>query len=124
MSDRQKAGLHGPLHAVHRAAHHTARRKFSRHELFLQIIYDSDGKLLQTIMANSFGNDQQEFSTTYTYDSAGRLLTTTSTGSSPVADANHTYDEKGRLLSISSSPGETTVFSTADDRHSNSHNEV
>jgi YD repeat-containing protein len=46
--------------------------------------------------------------------SFGRLLKTTSTGSSPVTDTNYTYDEKGRLLGISTGPEETTVFSYDD----------
>jgi YD repeat-containing protein len=114
MSDRQKAGLHGPVHEC--TEQHTTPpvENFPGTSYSSKSTYDSDGKLLQTSMANSFGKDEQEFSTTYTYDSAGRLLKTTPTGSSAATDTNYTYDEKGRLLGISSGPGETSVFSYDD----------
>jgi len=67
--------------------------------------YSADGRILQSINANSFGSESQESSTTYNYDSAGRLVKKTTTNSaSPASEIKYNYDEKGRIISITGDP--------------------
>ncbi|MDP9337898.1 MAG: hypothetical protein M3P45_03415 [Acidobacteriota bacterium] len=112
MSDRQKAGLRGPVHECTEERTTPPVENFPPTSYSSKATYASDGKLLQTITVNSFGQDSHEFSTRYTYDSAGRLLKTVFTGgSSPDIETIYTYDKIGRLLSSTSDPGERSVFS-------------
>ena len=92
MSEREKAGLRGPVHiCVEEAVYPTG--KFS-----IAQTYDLDGKLLVSRSSNSDGSD---WVTTRTYDSDGRLTSIVS-GKSGAAglESLYSYYDSGRLLSI------------------------
>ena len=92
MSDREKAGLRGPVHAcIEETVYPTG--KFSTTHT-----YDIDGKLLVSRSSNSDGAD---WVTTRTYDSDGRLTSIVS-GKSGAAglESLYSYDDSGQLLSI------------------------
>lgn len=92
MSDREKAGLRGPVHTcVEEAVYPTG--KFSTTHT-----YDIDGKLLVSRSSNSDGS---EWVTTWTYDSDDRLISRVSGNSGkPGLQSLDSYDDSGRLLSI------------------------
>jgi YD repeat-containing protein len=118
MSDREKAGLRGPVELyteehtlpafdnVH-ARTYTTTTKFSL-----------DGRILQSSNSNASEAGPQEFSTTYTYDAAGRMLKKTSAGpGSPTAEIKYSYDEKGRIISITGDPLGVSSFKYDDNGH-------
>ncbi len=110
MSDREKAGLHGPVQQCIEERTTPAFENFPGTSYVSITKYSPEGKLLQTSFGNSV-ESAQESSTTYTYDSAGRLLKITTTNSgSPVSESNYQYDQKGRIVSITGDPLETSTF--------------
>ncbi len=92
MSDREKAGLRGPVQiCVEDVVYPTG--KFST-----TYTYDIDGKLLVNSSKSSNGSD---WVTTRTYASDGHLLSTVSGKSGdPGLESLYSYDDSGRLLSI------------------------
>lgn len=92
MSDREKAGLRGPVHTcVEEVVYATGKYSTTR-------TYDLDGKLLVSRSTNSDGS---EWVTTWTYDSDGRLISRVSGNSGkPGLESLYSYDDSGRLLSI------------------------
>jgi YD repeat-containing protein len=92
MSDREKAGLRGPVHVcVEEVVYPTG--KFSTTHT-----YDIDGKLLVSSSKSSNGSD---WVTTRTYDSDGHPLSIVSGKSGdPGLESLYSYDDSGRLLSI------------------------
>ena len=99
MSDREKAGLHGPVRTC------VEETIFPDGKPYLTTTeYDPDGRLLTFRNANS---DGAGWSTTKTYDVDGRLTRTISGNSrEPGLESVCTYDGAGRLLSITNSPRE------------------
>jgi hypothetical protein len=99
MSDREKAGLHGPVRTcVEEIIFPDGKPYLTRTE------YDPDGRLLTFRSTNSDGT---EWIITKTYDVDGRLTKTISGNSpEPGLESVHTYDRAGRLLSITNSPHE------------------
>jgi RHS repeat protein len=99
MSDREKAGLHGPVRTcVVETPLPDAKSHLTTTE------YDSDGRLLTFRITNSDGTG---WSTANTYDVDGRLTSTISGNSrEPGVESVYTYDRAGRLLSITNSPHE------------------
>ncbi len=96
MSDREKAGLRGPVHtcleeAIYRTGKHSTART-----------YDLDGKLL---VSRSMNSDGSEWVTTWTYDSDARLISRVSGNSGkPGLESLYSYDDSGRLVSITNDP--------------------
>jgi YD repeat-containing protein len=110
MSDREKAGLRGPVQQCTEERTTPAFENFPGTSYVTISKYSPDGKLLQTSIGNSV-ESAQESSVTYTYDSAGRLLKkTTTNAASPVSESNYQYDQKGRIISITGDPIGTSTF--------------
>jgi YD repeat-containing protein len=110
MSDREKAGLRGPVQQCTEERTTPAFDNFPGTSYVSISKYSPEGKLLQSSTGNSV-ESAQESSTTYTYDSAGRLLKKTTTNSgSPVSESNYQYDQKGRIISITGDPLGTSTF--------------
>ena len=64
-------------------------------ESITQYVYDQWGHLLEKITPRGYGSsDSQAYSTVYTYDGLGRVLTTTAWVSSPVAGSSTDVTEK------------------------------
>jgi YD repeat-containing protein len=99
MSDREKAGLHGPVRTcVEETPLPDAKSHLTTTE------YDPEGRLLTLRITNSDGTG---WSTAKTYDVDGRLTRTISGNSrAPGVESVYTYDRAGRLLSITNSPHE------------------
>jgi YD repeat-containing protein len=101
MSDREKAGLHGPVRScVEESIFPGNIKHLTTRE------YSPDGKIL--ILTARVGNsDGTEWITTQTYDATGRLTETISGNSrEPSLESVCTYDGAGRLLNITNSPSE------------------
>ena len=101
MTDREKAGLRGPVRiCVEETAVPVGK-------LLTTTEYNSDGNLLTTRIVNPDGS---EFVTSRTYDANGRLVKVTS--GKPEAETLYAYDEAGRILAITNSPakGNRTDF--------------
>jgi YD repeat-containing protein len=110
MSDREKAGLRGPVQQCTEERTTLAFENFPGTSYVSINKYSSEGRILQSAAGNSV-ESAQEFSTTYTYDSTGRLLKKTTTNSaSPVSESKYNYDEKGRIISITGDPLGTSAF--------------
>jgi len=99
MSDREKAGLHGP---VRTCVEETILPDGKPHLTTTE--YDPDGRLLTFRSTNSDGT---EWITTKTYDAIGRLTKAISGNSrEPGLESVYIYDGVGRLVSITNSPHE------------------
>ena len=101
MSDRENAGLHGP---VRTCVEEAILPDNGKHLTMWE--YSPDGKIL--ISTARFGNsDGTEWITTQTYDATGRLTKSVSGNSrEPGLESVYIYDGVGRLLSITNSPRE------------------
>ena len=95
MSDRDKAGLRGPVKTV------VDEQTFSRPDGQPIVTADTtkyapDGKILEVRHRNP---DSSEWVTTYTYDPAGRLLKISSGNSETnPSETSFSYDQAGRML--------------------------
>jgi len=96
MSDREKAGLRGPV----RTYEETFLVDGSKYSTTTE--YSPDGKLLATRTSQPDGS---EWIRTQTYDADGRLVKTISGKmDEPSAESLYAYDEAGRLLTITNNP--------------------
>jgi YD repeat-containing protein len=117
MADREKVGLRGSVQQCSEERTTPAFENFPGTSYVSISKYSPEGKLLQSSIGNSV-ESAQESSTTYTYDSAGRLLKKTTTNSgSPVSESNYHYDQKGRIISITGDPLGTSTFEYDDNGH-------
>ena len=110
MSDREKAGLRGPVQQCTEERATPAFEDFPATRYVSINKYSPDGRVLQTAIGNSI-ESAQESSITYTYDSSGRLLKKTTTNSgSPASESKYSYDQKERIISITGDPLGTSTF--------------
>ncbi|MFN8222177.1 MAG: LamG-like jellyroll fold domain-containing protein [Gaiellales bacterium] len=79
--------------------------------------YDSNGNLASTVepRGNVSGANPDDYKTTYTYDAAGRVLTTTApdpdgAGSQVAATTTNTYDNVGNLATVTDGNGHVTSY--------------
>jgi YD repeat-containing protein len=94
MSDREKAGLRGPV----RSCIEETICPNSSEALTTSTEYGLDGKVLATCFGNPGGS---AWVATHTYDAAGRLvLTTSGQAGEPGTETHYAYDAAGRSLSI------------------------
>jgi YD repeat-containing protein len=110
MTDRENAGLRGPVQKCIEERANPAFDNFpgSTHTTITE--YSREGRILHMVSGNSAGSSQ-EFSFTYTYDSRGLLLSQTMTNpGSPPVQSKYNYDEKGRLRSITENPTQNFTF--------------
>jgi YD repeat-containing protein len=111
MSDREKSGLRGPVQQCTEEHTFPPSGDFPGTTTTTTTTYSSDGRILQSTNANSFGPESQESSTTYAYDSTSRLLKkTTKSSASPDVEIKYNYDEEGRIISITGDPLGTSTF--------------
>jgi YD repeat-containing protein len=105
MSDREKDGLRGPVELYTEAHTFPAVDNIPARTYTITTKFSLEGRILQSTNINASEAGPQEFSTTYTYDDAGRLLKKTSAGpGSPSSETKYSYDEKGRIISITGDP--------------------
>jgi YD repeat-containing protein len=105
MSDRERAGLRGPVKECVEETDFPNDFKFST-----TTEYSLDGKLLLSRSTNQYDS---EWVNTRAYDADGRLTKVTSGKSGePATEVLYTYDELGRLLAVSNgaAPGDETRF--------------
>jgi YD repeat-containing protein len=111
MSDRDKAGLRGPVQEYTEEQTIPAFENFPATTYTTTTRYSPEGRILQTSTSNSLESGLPEFYTTYTYDSAGRLFKKTITRpGSPASESKYNYDEKGRIISITGDPLGASTF--------------
>jgi YD repeat-containing protein len=109
MSDREKAGLRGPVQQCIEQRTTPAFHNVPDYRIIQR--YTAEGKLLQSTTAKVFDSGSQEFSTTFTYDSAGRLKKAITTSpDSPTIDSTYNYDDDHRLISITGHPAQVFTF--------------
>jgi len=97
MTDREKAGLRGPVRTRVEETIYPGGKFLTTTE------YSLDGRLLATRASNSDGS---AWVTTQTYDADGRLVKTASGNSGErAAEILYTYDEGGRLKEIRDADG-------------------
>lgn len=100
LSDREEAGLHGPVRTC-------TEESGSSSDKYVRISeYDFDGRLL-SLHSSSTGWQSSE---TRTYDSAGRLLRTESKSGESSSLQIYAYDDNGRLLSVTDGDGHQTTY--------------
>jgi len=105
MSDREKAVLRGPVELYTEEHTFPAFDNIHARTYSITTKFSLEGRILQSTNINGSDAGSQKFSTTYTYDSAGRLLKKTSAGpGSPATEIKYSYDEKGRIISITGDP--------------------
>lgn len=118
MSDREKAGLRGPVQQCTEEQTVPAFENVPAATYTATTKYSPEGRVLQSTTSNSGESGPPEFSTTYTYDSTGRLLkkTVTSPGS-PATESKYNYDERGRIISITGESLGSSTFEYDDKGH-------
>jgi YD repeat-containing protein len=118
MSDRERAGLRGPVQQCTEEQAIPAFENVPAATYTTTTKYSPQGRILQSTTSNSVEAGPPEFSTTYTYDSTGLLLkqTITSPGS-PAVESKYNYDDKRRVVSITGNPEQTSTFEYDDQGH-------
>lgn len=110
MSDRERAGLHGPVQqcaeeTIALSGPNDPERRFGS-----TTKYDPTGRILHIRYTSPDGPTSMR---SHTYDSQGRLLKTIwIQANGPSTETNYTYDEKGRLICITGSgePNRSSTF--------------
>jgi YD repeat-containing protein len=111
MSDREKAGLRGPVQQCTEERTTPAFENFPATSYTTTTKYSPEGRILQSTTSNSVESNPPEFSTTYTYDSAGRLKKAITTSpDSPTIESTYNYDDNHRLISITGHPAQVFTF--------------
>jgi len=98
MSDREKAGLHGPVKTMRTEQTFSAPDGHELHTSTMTL-YAPDGRTLEVRIQQSDGS---EWVTSHTYDSNGRLLRIANgkANSAPATETNYSYDESGRMVGM------------------------
>ena len=108
MTDRQKAGLCGPVEQYTVETITLAHAAYPEMRCFGTTKYDHSGRLLHISSTDAKGSKS---TTSYTYDPQGRLLKTTwSQPSGPAKETYYIYDKKGRLIGITGDDQQSSVF--------------
>jgi YD repeat-containing protein len=106
MSDREKAGLRGPVRTcfeetIYPGATTSDGKQIPERKSMYTTEYDVNGHIIVIRIRNSDGS---EWTTRRTYDASGHLLKTISaTGGEPSRETGYFYDGQGRLLSTTDS---------------------
>jgi YD repeat-containing protein len=110
MSDREKAGLRGPVRECTEDRTMPAVPGFPEAKFTNTTEYDTEGRIVKTITINPDGS---KWIAVNTYDEHGHLVKTTSgQENGPVDESTYQYDEKGRVVGYSqpSSRNQVTRF--------------
>jgi YD repeat-containing protein len=118
MSDRERAGLRGPVQQCTEEQAIPAFENVPAATYTTTTKYSPQGRILPSTTSNSVEAGPPEFSTTYTYDSTGLLLKqpVTSPGS-PAVESKYNYDDKRRVVSMTGNPEQTSTFEYDDQGH-------
>lgn len=109
ISDRDRAGLHGPVRSVIEertspAWNDADGKVYPEFKSWNKTEYDREGRIAVTSFRGSSGEHGSEFVTRYTRNSAGQLLRTTQEDDGKtVSETIYRYDDQGRLQSITAS---------------------
>jgi YD repeat-containing protein len=110
MTDRENAGLRGPVQKYIEERTNPAFENFPGSTCTTSTEYSREGRILHMVSGNSAGLSQ-EFSFTHMYDSAGLLQKTTITNpGSPTIESTYNYDSNHRLISITGNPTQNSTF--------------
>jgi len=105
MSDRERVGLRGPVELYTEEHTFPPFDNVPARTYTITTKFNLEGRILQSTYSDVSEAGPQESSTTYAYDSAGRLLKKTSVGTgSPTSETKYNYDENGRIISITGDP--------------------
>jgi len=97
MSDREKAGLRGPVSECTEERTTPAGENYPEAKFVSIDRYDEQGRTVQKSTISISGGTNQEFSTQFVYDSQGRLQKTIVTGpDQPAKESRYIYDDQGR----------------------------
>ena len=98
LSDREQAGLRGPVKVCTEETVYGAADSFPERKVTTNKEFDRDGRLLSTRTTNANGPD---WVANYAYDAAGHLLSVSSglLGRESV-ESVYSYDDNGRLLRV------------------------
>jgi YD repeat-containing protein len=105
MSDREKAGLRGPVQKVVAESYNAdwkTKVMPDRPNLREESVYLVDGRLLTMAHRNPDGSTAKW---TYTYDADGRLLQVRSFSGREDYISRSSYDQQGRLMRVTSAKG-------------------
>jgi YD repeat-containing protein len=117
MTDREKAGLRGPVQQCTEERTNPAFENFPATSYVSINKYSRDGRILQVTTSNSIA-PSQTFSTTFAYDPTGRLLKQTITNPGlPAVESKYNYDDTQRLTSITGNAAQTSTFEYDDQGH-------
>ena len=101
MSDREKAGLRGPVAECTEERITPAVENYPESKYVSINKYDEQGRIVQMSIINTSGSTTQEFSTQFIYDPQGRLQKTVVTSpSQPAKESRNIYDDQGRESAI------------------------
>ncbi len=109
ISDRDKAGLHGPVRSVIEERTSPAwtdadGKVYPEFKSWNKTEYDREGRIAVTWFRGSPGEHGSELATRYTRNAAGQLLRTTQEANGKtVSEIVYRYDDQGRLQSITNS---------------------
>ena len=108
MTDRQKAGLRGPVEQYTAETITPAGATYPEMRCIGTTKYDRSGRLLHISSTDAKGSKS---TTSYTYDPQGRILKTTwSQPSGQAKETYYIYDRKGRLIGITGNDEQSSVF--------------
>ena len=109
MTDRENAGLRGPVQKCIEERANPAFENFPGSTHTTSTEYSREGRILHMVSGNSAGSSQ-EFSFTHMYDSAGLLQKTTITNPGSPIESTYNYDSNHRLISITGNPTQNSTF--------------
>ncbi len=120
ISDRDKAGLHGPVRSVIEERAYPAwtdadGKVYPEFKSWNKTEYDRDGRIAVTWFRGSSSEHGSEFATRYARNAAGRLLRASQEDDGKtVSETIYRYDDQGRLQSITDSkrPDNPIAFAT------------
>lgn len=106
-SDREKAGLRGPVEACTQESTTPPQGNRPAWKMVYTNKYDRDGRMYQTGYVN---NDGSKGTSSLTYDAEGHLLTTVGESQGKTSVTIYNYDTQGRLIDITGAGDWTTSF--------------
>jgi YD repeat-containing protein len=107
LSDREKAGLHGPVEECTEESTTPPSGNSPAWKMVYTTKYDRDGRIYQTGYVN---NDGSKGTQSLTYDAEGHLLTKVWEAQGKTSATIYNYDTQGRLIGITDERDWTTSF--------------
>jgi YD repeat-containing protein len=107
LSDREKAGLHGPVEECTVESTTSPGPNSRAWRMVTTTKYDPDGRMYQSGYVN---NDGSKGMGTLTYDAQGHLLSAVGESKDGVSATIYNYDAQGRLIGITGERDRSTTF--------------